>query len=100
MRISPPGASSARDHTQDGALAAARWPDEHHKLLVSDIEVDAVDDRLRTERLAQLLETDGRHDAALLAQLRRLSFWQAPFRNRKLACSRLRVASHRLNALA
>ena len=30
MRISPPGASSARDHTQDGALAAARWPDEHH----------------------------------------------------------------------
>ena len=45
----------ARDHAQDGALAAARWPDQHQKLLVGDIEVDAVDDRLRAERLAQLL---------------------------------------------
>ena len=53
----------ARDHPQQGRLAAARGADEHEELAVGDLERDVVDGPHRTECLAHLVEPDRRHAA-------------------------------------
>jgi hypothetical protein len=63
----------ARDHPQQGRLAASRWPDEDHELAAIDGEVEAMDDIDGAEALAHTAQLDiglGRgfdetHDCAL-----------------------------------
>jgi hypothetical protein len=48
-----------RDHAQQRTFAAARRAHEDHELLIGDLEIDAVDDLLRVEGLANAAQTDG-----------------------------------------
>jgi len=54
-----------RDHPQRGALAAARRPDQHHELLVRNLQVDAVDHFRLLEYFHHLLQDYSGHDALL-----------------------------------
>jgi hypothetical protein len=49
------------DHAQRRGLAAARGPDEHHELLVVDLEVELLDDAHVAEALRDPLECYAGH---------------------------------------
>ena len=53
----------ARDHAQQGGLAAARGADERDEFPVEDLDIDAVNDLGRTVGLADILDADARHAA-------------------------------------
>ena len=53
----------ARDHAQRRRLAAARWADQNHELLVGDVEVDAAHRFGVVEVLDDVAERDLRHGA-------------------------------------
>ena len=48
----------ARDHAQQGGLAAAGRADQHHELAVVDGNIDAMDDMRRTECFADIADRD------------------------------------------
>ena len=53
----------ARDHAQQGGLAAARGADERDEFSVEDLDIDAVNDLGRSVGLADILDADARHAA-------------------------------------
>ena len=53
------------DHAQNGALAAARRPDQNHELALVDLEVDAVDDFQLAVFLDEIRDDDMRHQRTL-----------------------------------
>src|SRR6266436_5897794 len=53
------------DHAERRGLAAARWPDEHHELLVTDRQVDVLDRVHFVVFLVQVLQHDLSHGRPL-----------------------------------
>ena len=62
QHIAAADALQARDHAQQGGLAAARGPHKHHKLAVLDLQIDAMDDGgFAVVAFLNVLELDGCH---------------------------------------
>jgi hypothetical protein len=51
----------AGQHAQQGGLAAARGPDQHHELAVGDVEAQALDDLGLAEGFLDVAEGYGCH---------------------------------------
>src|SRR5512138_250902 len=58
----------AVDHFEQRGFAAARWPKQHHKRAILNLEADMIDRQLwlARELLGKLLDDDGAHNRLLV----------------------------------